>query len=280
MQHPKLISILSIAFVLGIACPMALAQKAIPGALFHLDAITQIRRDKTWDNLGVLGGVLAANEATPELKSGTIRIPEIGFTRKMQWYTIEGRHQGFATGREVTPDLMLKDWTIEFLARRNGPKWADLVVASQFAGFRLDDGSQGLRILLHGADSGKLNVWIKGKNEKGKWFAADALGLDLGKKEWHWLALVFTNRKSLEVYQNGTKLSTLATDQDFAPDLPMSITLFSAWNRDHTFNGSMAVVRIYDRPLRAEELNRNISGDLAVDLRNKLTTTWAELRSR
>ena len=153
-----------------------------------------------------------------------------------------------------------------------------MVVASQFAGFRLDDGAQGLRILLHGGDSGKLNVWIKGKNKKGKWFGADALGIDIGKKEWHWLAFVFTNSKSLEVYQNGTKLSTLETNQVFNPELAMSMTLFSAWNRDHNFNGSLAVSRIYDRPLNAEELNRNINGDLAANPENRLTTAWAEVK--
>ena len=279
MRHLRLISIFRIAFVLGMVSPTALAQNAIPGALFHLDAITQIRRDRTWENLGALGGVLAPNEATPELKAGTIRIPEIGFRRRTQWYKIEGRHQGFFSDSDVTPNLMLKDWTIEFLTMRNGPKWANLIVASQFAGFRWGN-DQGLRILLHGGDSGKLNVWIKGEKEKGKWFAADDVGVDLGKKEWHWLAFVFTNRKHLEVYQNGTKVSTLETNQDFNPELPMSMTLFSAWNRDHTFNGSMAVVRIYDRPLKVKELNRNISGDLPIDPKIRFTTMWAEFKNR
>ena len=227
------------------------------------------------------GGEIPPDDITPNLKKGTIRIPEIGFNRKLQWYTIGARGQGFAGKPDITPELKLKDWTAEFLVKRNGPKWPDLVVTTQFAGFHSrNKDSQVVRILMNGPDTGKFIVWIEGKpTGKGGWFGADKLGIDIGEKEWHWIAFVFTNSKSLETYQDGKKMGTIETDQNFDNEDPVWATVFSAW--DHrAFNGSISIVRIYDRPLSEKELNQNITGDLAVDGINKLATTWAELRAR
>ena len=68
--------------------------------------------------------------------------------------------------------------------------------------------------------------------------------------------------------------------QRFDGEEPMSPTVFGAWQRNRASNGAISVVRIYDRPLSEDELNRNITGDLAVDRGNKLTTTWAEVKTQ
>ena len=167
MRRPNVIPIFSVAFILGMVCPTVLAQKAIPGSLFNLDAITQTRRDKTWENLGVLGGVLAPNEATPVLKSGTIRIPEIGFTRKTQWYTIEGRHQGFVSEPDKTPGLMLKDWTIELLARprvRSGRTW---LLPLNSPAFAWTMGLRGYGFCCTAVIAGNSTYGLRGRTKRG-----------------------------------------------------------------------------------------------------------------
>jgi len=52
-----------------------------------------------------------------------------------------------------------------------------------------------------------------------------------------------------------------------------------AWDNDRTFNGVLPIVRIYDRPLTEGELNRNITGHLAVNPMKKLTTAGAKMKT-
>ena len=281
MRCSTLIVVFAAILCLEMVCPVVRAQNALPGSILHLDASKQNQRDKAWKNLGLAGGELPPNDATPDLKDGTIKIPDVGFNRKLRWYSVGARGEGFAGKPDLTPDLKLKDWTVEFLVKRNGPKWPDLVVATQFAGFHSRDRkSQGFRILLHGPNTGKLIAWIKGKNTaKGSWYSAEKLGLDIEKRDWHWIAFVFTSGKHLETYQDGERVGTMETGQRFDDSEPMWPTIFNAWESDRTFNGAMAIVRIYDRALSQEEINRNITGNLAVDSVTKLTTTWATVKT-
>ena len=257
--------------------PSVMAQRGIPGAVLYLDATEQHKRDQSWNNLGSAGGAIPHTGAIPQLKSGTIKIPDIEFSRKLQWYTIKAPGQGFAGKADLTPAIKLKDWTAEFLVKRNGPKWANLVVTPQFAGFHSRDrDSQVVRILMHGPDTGKFIVWIEGKHTgRGGWFGADKLGIDIGEKAWHWIALVFTSGKHLESYQNGKRVGAIKLNHRFDFDEALWPTIFHAWDIDRTFNGALALVRIYDRPLSHKEINQNITGNLSVNHRTKLAMTWA-----
>ena len=281
MKRQNLNTTLIVIFLLGAVCITALARDVVPGSVLHLDAIKQNGRDVTWRNLGLAGGEIptAMADQTPDLDSGDIRIPDIGFSHETKWYTAKGVGQAFASAPGGNARLKLGDWTAEFLAKRNGAKWPGLVVAAEFAGFRSDKNVQGLKILMHGGDTGKFSVWIKGKKSaKGKWFGADALGIDIDEKEWHWIAFVFTNRQSLVTYQNGKKVGAIPTNQNFDSEEPVWVTVFSAWN-NRAFNGAISVFRMYDRTLSEKELNQNITGDLAVERANKLATTWAKVRT-
>ena len=169
MRRPNLAAILSIASLLGMVCPTMFAQEVVSGSVLHLDAKEQNGRDKTWKNLGLAGGEIpaAAGDQTPDLKDGKISIPEIGFNRDTKWYTARGVGQAFASIPGRTAKLELKDWTFEFLARRNGAKWPGLVLAAEFAGFHSEFGQkdtiQRVRIVMHGGDTGKLTMWMKGR---------------------------------------------------------------------------------------------------------------------
>ena len=280
MRLRNMMSVSSSVLVLGMLCFSARAQEVIPGAVLHLDALNQKVTDRAWKNLGSLGGSVSAALADqiPRLRDGRIKIPEVGYSRAAKWYVARDIGQGFAGTPGKAPKLKLEDWTAEFLAKRNGPKWPRLIKAAEFAGFHSEDKGQGFRILLHGGGTGKMSVFIKGQhNLKGKWFGADRVGIDIDEGEWHWLAFVFRNRRALETYQNGEKLATIETDQNFAVDSFMAPTIFNAWSQ-HAFNGAISIVRIYGRALSEKELNRNITGDLSVKCANKLATSWAEVK--
>ena len=281
MRPKNTINIVLVSISLLMVHTSAFGQGSLPGALIHLDASTQNIRDKAWKNLGLAGGQLPPNDSTPDIKDGTIRIPEAGFTRKLKWYTVSARGEGFAGKPDLTPAIKLKDWTVEFLVKRNGPKWPDLVVATQVIGFHSRErGRQGLRILMNGPDTGEVVVWIKGANTaKGKWFAAAQNGIDMEKKSWHWVSLVYHDRQKLEIYQNGKKVAALPPTQRFHGDEEMWPTIFSAWESDRTFNGAFAIIRIYDRAFSHREINQNITGDLSVNHRTKLATTWCQLKT-
>ena len=164
MRCPTLIAVLTTVLCLEMACPVVHTQNALPGSILHLNASKQNQRDKAWKNLGLGGGELPPNDATPDLKDGTIKIPDAGFNRKLRWYSVGARGEGFAGKPDLTPDLKLKDWTAEFLVKRNGPKWPDLVVATQFAGFHSRDRkSQGFEFFCMAPIPENLLLGLRGK---------------------------------------------------------------------------------------------------------------------
>jgi len=100
------------------------------------------------------------DDMTPNLKRGTIRIPEI-----VLFGSCNGAPLGRGPGvRRESRAKSCKDWTAEFLVKRNGPKWSHLVVVTLFAGLHLrDKDSQVIRIVnewtsdrtIYGLDRGE-----------------------------------------------------------------------------------------------------------------------------
>ena len=282
MERINKIVVFSVIFVLGLTGSRAVAQKVIPGAVIHLDAREQNKREIAWKNLGLAGGKMPADNEVPELEAGKIRIPALGINEDARWYTSTRKSETFGGPPDILPKLQLEDWTMEVLIKRNGPKWPDLVVASQVLGFKARDRElQHFQVSLNGPDTGELIARFKGRaNNKGKWLIPEDLGIDIKEKEWHWIAFVFTNQKSVVTYQDGEKVGMVEMDQDFDPEEPVWLSIFTSHDRDRNFNGSIAILRIYDRPLSRDELLQNITGKLAVEPTDKLTTTWARVKAR
>ena len=281
MERINKIVVFILIFVLGLTGSPAVAQKVIPGAVIHLDAREQNKREIAWKNLGLAGGKMPADNEVPELEAGKIRIPALGIDEDARWYTATRKSETFGGPPDVLPKLQLEDWTMEILIKRNGPKWPDLVVASQVLGFRARDRElQHFQVSLNGPDTGELIARFKGRaNDKGKWLIPEDLGIDIKEKEWHWIAFVFTDRKTVETYQDGEKVGMVEINQNFDPEEPVWLSIFCSHDRDRNFNGSIAILRIYDRPLSRDELLQNITGKLAVEPTDKLTTTWARVKA-
>ena len=192
MKYINKITVYSVVFVLGLTSFAVAAQKVVPvvchTAVIHLDAREQNRREIAWENLGLAGGKMPANNEVPEFEEGKIqrlnrilrnrplsRRPLLGINEDAKWYTATRKSETFGGAPDLLPKLQLEDWTMEILmnyfnpdkvkangqreiVQRNGPKWPDLVVASQVLGFKARDRElQHFQVSLNGPDTGELS---------------------------------------------------------------------------------------------------------------------------
>ena len=262
----KAVLVFSTVFFLATVCTIALAD-AVPDAVLYLDARDNPAHDDAWTNLGTAGGELSGAGNPPELEAGTIEIPALGIKVHSKFYTHEESGQCFgAEGDGIV--LFLEDFTIEFLLRRNGGALGE---EHHLAGFQPVPGE--------GANSIRMNFWW-GEGELGGEFSGMGAPLFmLEEGEWNWVAIVNEPGDEFLAYQNGEVVNELP---GAGFDKKVSITTIiiganSYGERARTFNGSIALVRIYDKALTEDEITKNINawaaGD-AVEPDSKLTTTW------
>ena len=263
----KVVSILSMVFFLTMSSTIALADVA-PGALLYLDASNNPAHPDAWTNLGTVGGELPVGDKTPVLEEGTIEIPGLGFIlRDTKFYTCKESLQTFGGPAGTNPELPLESWTFEALCKRNG----DVLLEEHWMfGFT-------------STEWGPIGAFLgEDRQQGGELFTTRPVAhkshniyLELG--EWTWIAFMSDKNESV-FYQDGKEV-----DRDggyvFSKFLPVNqINIFCAhypiMGRDRSFNGSFAIVRIYDRVLSADEIMGNISSTAAVDPALKLTTTW------
>ena len=267
----KAVLVLIALFFVAMSYNTALAAVVVPGAVLILDAADNPGHDDTWDNLGAAGGSLSSMNNPPELEDGTIEIADIGAVPNSSFYTFAESGHGFgADGDDV--ELFLADWTIEFLLRRNGDQLGE---EHHLAGFQNipGEGAQGIRLNFW---DGPLGMSIHAGGGKA---GTAALGIETEEGVWVWATLVHENADSLVCYQNGEEVSEQA-GWDWDDTLPIDMVMIGAnsyGERARTFNGSISMIRIYDKPLTEDEVVQNIaawSGGAAVDPASKLTTTW------
>ena len=60
----------------------------------------------------------------------------------------------------------------------------------------------------------------------------------------------------------------------------ISIGANSHSERRRTFNGSFAIVRVYDKALTEAQINENIESAFDVDPVGKLSTTWSSIKEQ
>jgi len=288
MIHTKGFAVLSLVFVPAIACPMAFSQMLVKDAVLYLDAREQNEEDETWKNLGLAGGEIPATENAPLLEEGNIEIPALGTNKPAKWYTLKESKSTFSgPAGDPVPKLALEDWTIEMLVRRNGEKWEG-IQEHHLVGFQSTprESVQGIRVRVRDG-TGTFDMWTMGKkNGKAVWYDPGELSIDIKINEWHWIAFVWTNGKSLVTYQDGkqvgkneAKASTVEFDANTPIDaISIGANHFDEWHR--AFNGSFAIVRVYDKALSETEINKNIRGTFAIEPANKLAAIWGKVKIR
>ena len=273
----KLVLFLSVAFLLTTIYTIAPAD-VVPGAVLYLDAADNPEGDDAWTNLGTAGGELSSEGNPPVEDEGTIAIPALNAeVRDSKFYTFEESTQGYG-GPGNTVELFLEDWTIEALCRRNGGALGE---EHQFAGFQNTpaEGAQSIRLWMVGDQNLDMSIHAGGGKQG---VATTKLVLEEGV--WTWIAIASENGNEIRCYQDGEEVSNQA-GFDFDPGLPIDMILIGAnsyGERARTFNGSVSIVRVYDKPLTEEQINKNIEAwisGVAVEPVSKLTTTWGTVKT-
>ena len=272
---------LSIVFVLAAIFSIAHAD-VVPGAVLHLDASNNPGHPDAWTNLGTTGGVVPAGDKTPILETGTIDVPGLGLDyQDRQFYTGVESGQTFGGPEGTNPELPLENWTFEALVKRNG----DVLFKEHWMfGFTLEK-------------FGVIAAFLgQARQEGGELFTTRPVAhkphnIHLELEEWTWIAFGSDVDGSV-FYQDGelvdedgafiwqktapVKFICIFCGHYGEPDAPDS-------GRGRSFNGSFAVVRIYDKVLSQDEIMQNIAAGptaTAVDPASKLATTWGTVKTR
>lgn len=268
--YKTVIALFSVVLAVVLFASQLLAQ--IPGALIELDA-TRGAGEHEWKNFGAAGGEFPAGpNGAPNLDPAQGQQPAC--------YTGDaGKIFGTDPPSQNTPTMHLESWTIEMHLKRNGPAFAD---EHQIAGFRSFEPRHGQRIDIHfsGQDTGAIDINIKGLNTDP---VTHKETLDIGSEEWHRIAFVYNEAaNALQSYLDGKPIKRLTTKQDFDSTVEMNFhSLFDSHVPEHgrSFNGSMSLVRVYDKALTDGQIVQNFEGR-AIKLVDKLATTLGRLKSR
>ena len=269
------ISSYTMIFFLLMTCAIAFAG-VVEDPVLYLNAADNPAHPDAWENLGTEGGELPAADNAADLEEGTIKIPALGINQPgVKYYTTTDSHQTFGGPPKKNTPLFFEDWTLEFLCRRNGDFFVE---EHHFVGFQNSprEGKQGIRLWFRPSPQ-NLDISIHAKGTKQ---AVQPLNITLNQGEWSWIAVVGTSGKSIVAYQDGKEVSK-QPGFDFDKSIPINDISIGAnsWDeRRRNFNGSMAIVRVYDKALTAAEINGNIDGAFAVNPADKFPTTWARVK--
>ena len=279
------IALVGAALLLTSTVPTAFSQ-AVPGAVLYFNPAEtdQGRNDKVWRNAGEAGGELEHTGKLPRLEEGTIQIKAIGFKETTAWYTAEESGSTFSNAApgNKTPIVNLQDFTMGLLVRINGGLLAE---EHHLVGLQASprEQVQNVRIWLDNGGAGNFqNVSIA----QGAIGAREDLGhgktrLSVGFGEWHWAHFVFKSGDEVTTYIDGEERAQFGTGVKWNKKHDMSLhAIFSHSQAEarRTCNCSIAIYRVYDRALNADEISKNVRGSFSVEPTDKLTTTWGKVK--
>ncbi|MDE0301218.1 MAG: hypothetical protein OXN17_21525 [Candidatus Poribacteria bacterium] len=278
---------LSVLFILALACPVAVA-----GLVLNFDANTQERADDEWKNSADSGGAVPMSEDKPGLEEGTIDVAGMSFNSK--YYTATAPRQSFVNidnaPTDDIPTVHLENYTMGILVRINGGL---LEEEHQMLGIQSDapEANQTSRIWVSNGDADNpagnitnVNVMQPAIGLREDYGLADH-GLSLGVGTWRWVHISFESGIAIDFYIDGELTGSLPSGVTWDPERPMNIhALFchSFGERHRTFNGSIANYRVWDEYMTEDQINAEIGagGGTAVELGDKVTTTWGNLKTQ
>ena len=298
MRHLKGImiyglAIFSVAFLFLTSGSMALG--AVPGAQLELIAEEANLVNNDWKNIGTVeksmrGGIKLGvwNErrlANPVFEPAAGGEPSrFTATKQGQLFATAALAVNAARGRN--PNLHLKDWTVEVVLKRNGPQFGP---EHHIAGFHWVTGHSGDwndgrgQWIKLGVTEGLVWINLKGavqKNVEGQKVYKDLV--DIGLNQWHHTLFTYEDEAGkLEAWMDGVKKNTMKTQVKHGFDDELDMTFHGVFahsfrETDSGFNGSIHLIRIYNRVLTDAEIQEN----LGVEPAGKLATTWGNVKTR
>ena len=262
-----------------------------PVLYFNPLATRQDKGDNAWKNAGTAGGEISKGEGKPSLELGPIEIPSIGLKADdAAWYTATKSKTVFANEAEdkKAPVIHLEHFTIGLLMRVNGPYFAEENI---IIGIQTEEKvpprahAQVVRIWLDVAGKGIVQNVSVAQNIPAVQLRHDFSNrrnkLKLGQNEWHWIHIVFESGKSVTTYLDGTEAASHETKVTFDPEHELKLHGIFTSNfevQQRTCNCSIAIYRVYDRPLSADEVSKNVRNSLSVDPAGKLAITWGKMK--
>ncbi len=291
-------NMLSVVLITALISSVAFAVSPVRNPVLYFNPVEtrQQKGDNAWRNAGTVGGQIERGRGKPILERGTIEIPAIGVkSDNAAWYTATQSNTVFANEEEdkAAPIVHLQDFTIGLLMRINGPLFME---EHQVFGIQtkpwaaIKDGwnagaprDQIVRVWLDAKGSGIFqNISIAQNVAQHRQDLAKRKNkLNIGQKEWHWVHIVFASGKSITNYRDGVEVANVPTQVEWDPAHEMlqhGIFTSAHVEQQRTCNCSIAIYRVYDRALSADEINKNVRNSLAVDPAGKLAVTWGKMK--
>ena len=284
-------NILTLTLIMAMIASTAFAVSPVKGPVLYFNPLEtrQEKGDNAWKNAGKAGGEISKGEGKPTLEVGPLEIPSIGLKAdNAAWYTATRSKAVFANEAEDrnAPVVHLESFTIGLLMRVNGPYFAEenIIIGIQTEGkIPPRAHEQVVRIWLDVAGKGIVqNVSIAQNVIQARHdFSNRRNKLKLGQNEWHWIHIVFESGVSVTTYLDGKEAASHATEVKWDPAHELKLHGIFTSNfevQQRTCNCSIAIYRVYDRPLTADEVSKNVRNSLSVDPAGKLAITWGKMK--
>ena len=284
-------NILTLTLIMAMIASTAFAVSPVKGPVLYFNPLEtrQEKGDNAWKNAGKAGGEISKGEGKPTLEVGPLEIPSIGLKAdNAAWYTATRSKAVFANEAEDrnAPVVNLESFTIGLLMRVNGPYFAEenIIIGIQTEGkIPPRAHEQVVRIWLDVAGKGIVqNVSIAQNVIQARHdFSNRRNKLKLGQNEWHWIHIVFESGVSVTTYLDGKEAASHATEVKWDPAHELKLHGIFTSNfevQQRTCNCSIAIYRVYDRPLTADEVSKNVRNSLSVDPAGKLAITWGKMK--
>ena len=163
----------------------------------------------------------------------------------------------------------------ELLLRMNSRDSHRAGLRNQIAGFQPQK--------LEGDNAIRISFWWEPGEIGGQFGGARDNLLLLKEDVWTWIN--FVSGATIKLYKDG-RVRNLMEGAKFNKETPIEVVVLGAnsyGERAQNFNGSIALVRVYDRALSTAEIKQNITAWAewrSVDPASKLTTTWGGVKAR
>ena len=269
--------------VLFLAAGVSTTLGYVPDPQLWFDAKDNPDHPEGWTNLGTAGKKLVAND-----KGVPVLEPQAGpdggpaYTAKEEGQSY-GRNAWGIRHPEITPAPRVESWTIEVWLKRDGPAFDNS--EHQILGI-MDTPPwprQAVLFFFEQPNNSKIFLVVIGR-EPGDDRDDVVTNIEVGLKEWHQVAVSYDNDEGeLYAFMDGKQVGRpTKLRQKFSAESEMkNNSIFSTEFKQRVLNGSISIVRMYDRRLSEEEIHENFVRPRipqAVASKGKLATTWGSVK--